>query len=244
MKSRRSGRYVAHAAHSGRGLSIGAALTVAALVALVAAVGVFIADTKRDRDHAEQAQAAAVAPPSVYTDRGTLRFGDPAAKSVLTVTTDFACASCRTFADTSDPALADYIKGTAVAVEYDPVAIVDAKDDYSARAANAAACVAASAKASWPAWYRLMFDSQPAKDATLTDDQLTDLATRSGAGAPEVGACIHTHRYHDFVTAHTKNVIAAGLTHAPTVRLGDRTIENLTPDGLRAAVDQAAATAK
>ncbi|RDI59084.1 DsbA family protein [Nocardia pseudobrasiliensis] len=240
VKSRRSGRYVARATYSARGLTLGVALTAIALIVLVAAVGVFVTDTKRDRDHAAQARAAAEAPPSVYTDRGTLRFGDPAVATVLTVTTDFACASCRTFAETSDPALADYIKGKQVAVEYDPVAIVGGKDDYSARAANAAACVAASDKAVWPAWYGLMFQRQPAKDAALTDDQLVDIANRSGATSPEVGSCIHSGRYREFVTVHTKRTIAAGLTHTPTVHAGEQVVENITPDGLRAAVDRTA----
>ncbi|MCM6777058.1 DsbA family protein [Nocardia sp. CDC159] len=239
VQSHRSGRVVASAAHSDRGPTLGAVLTALALIVLVAAVGIFVTGTKRDRDRAEQARAAAEAPPPVYTDHGTLRFGDPAATTVFTVTTDFACPSCRTFAQTSDATLAEFAKGRQVAIEYDPVAIVDAKDGYSLRAANAAACVAASAKTAWPTWYGLMFDRQPAKDATLTDDQLVDLATQAGASAPEVGSCIRGQRYQQFVTAHTNSLIAAGLTHTPSVRIGDRVVENLTPDGLRAAADHA-----
>ncbi|MBF6330898.1 DsbA family protein [Nocardia transvalensis] len=233
---------VVRAAREGRGVTTGVVLTAVVLIALVVAVAIFVGATKRSHDHAEEERAAAEAPPSVFTDRGTLRFGDPAAATVLTVSTDFACPSCRTFAQTSDTALADLTRTGKVAVEYDLVAIVGGADHYSARAANASACVAASDKDAWPAWYRSMFDQQPAKDSPgMSDDHMVDLATRAGASAPEVATCIHANRYQQFVTAHTDKVVAAGLNHTPTVRIGDRVVENLTPDGLRAAVDRAAA---
>ncbi|NQE90486.1 DsbA family protein [Nocardia terpenica] len=241
MKSRRSRRFVNRATRRRR-LTVGVVLTVAVLAAFVAAVVHYDATAKRDRDRAAQARAAAEAPPPVFTDRGTLRFGAADAPTVLTVTTDFACPSCRTFAQASDSALAGLIDGHRVAVDYDPVAIATEPKDYAARAANASACVAAADKNAWPAWYRLMFQHQPGpKDPSPTDDRLVDLAAQSGVTGPDVAGCIRGEHYRQFVTAHTDHAIAAGLTHTPTVRVGDRVVENITPDGLHVAIDRAAA---
>ncbi|MFD0000656.1 DsbA family protein [Nocardia sp. NPDC127526] len=236
MSKNRSGRTVARAAHPRRYFT---PFTVAAGVLLIALVVVIAASFLAKHRDKEQA-AAAVAPPAVFTGDGRLRFGD--APTTVTVITDFQCPVCREFTATTGPMLTDLVRSGEAAVDYDTVAVLDraSTDRYSSRATNAGVCVAVANKDAWPGFEQRVFAAQPAEGGPgLTDDRLIALAAEAGASGPDVAACITSDRYAGFVEAHGRDAIAAGLTHVPVVRVDGQTVENLTPDGLRAALDRA-----
>lgn len=237
----RSGRKVARAANQRRLITPARAAGVVVLVALIAVITTMVVHRQRDKDQA----AAAVAPPAVFTADGRLRFGD--APITVTVITDFQCPVCRQFTATTEPTLNDMVKAGTVAVEYDTVAVLDraSKDDYSSRAANAGTCVAVANKNAWLDFDQKLFAAQPAEGGNgLGADKLVEIAGQAGVTGPDVASCIRDDRYAGFVKSHSQHAIDAGLTHVPVVKVGDQVVENLTPDGLRAAIDRARSAAK
>lgn len=208
------------------------------MLALAITIWVFATKSARDNDAAEH--AAAVAGPSVLTADGALRFGNPAASTVITVTEDANCPDCTAFENASAATLTEFIDGGAITVDYDIVAVQDSRSstEYSSRAANASACVAADNKDSWRAWHTKLLGQTPDEGAPgRTNDELTDLALQSGAG-PGVRDCVNNGRYRNFVEAHTKDAVDEYLTHTPMVRVNGAPVENITPDGLRAAIER------
>lgn len=237
MKNR-SGRKVVDAARQRRRITPARVAAVVLIAALVTVITASYMGKHKDREQA----AEAVAPPAVFTADGRLRFGD--APTTVTVITDFQCPVCRQFAATTEPTLNALVEAGTVAVEYDTVAALDGKsaDNYSSRAAAAGACVAVANKDAWLDFDQKVFAAQPAESGPgLTDDKLAELAAGAGADGPDVASCIREGRYAGFVKAHSQTAVKAGLTHVPVVKVGDQTVENLTPDGLRAAIDRATA---
>ncbi|GAB0103553.1 thioredoxin domain-containing protein [Nocardia sp. JMUB6875] len=232
----RSSRKVAGATNQRRiinPVSVGAAIVIIALIGVITA-------SFLHKDHDKKEAAAAVAPPAVFTPDGRLHFGSAA--TVVTVITDFQCPICRQFEATTGPTLTDMVNANTVSAEYDTVAVLGglSKDDYSARAANAGTCVAVANKPAWLEFSKRLFENQPAEGGPgLSDDTLVQIAADSGVAGPDVAECIHSGRYAGFVASHSQKAIDGGLTHVPVVKVGDTTVENLTPDGLRAAIERA-----
>ncbi|MEV6773071.1 thioredoxin domain-containing protein [Nocardia sp. NPDC051030] len=238
MGKNRSGRTVARAAHGRRLLTPARVSAAVLLTALIVVIVVAFVANQRDRDRAE----AEVGPPAVFTSDGRLHFGDAA--TTVTVITDFQCPVCKHFAAITEPTLNDLMHAGTIAVDYDTVAVLDgaSTDGYSSRAANAGTCVAVANKDAWLDFAQRLFTAQPLENGPgLTDDRLIELATAAGAGGQDVGECIRSARYAGFGEAHGKAAIKDGLNHVPVVRVGDQTVENLTPDGVQAAITRAGA---
>ncbi|APA97547.1 DsbA family protein [Nocardia seriolae] len=97
---------------------------------------------------------------------------------------------------------------------------------------------------SWLEFSRRLFEDQPAENGPgLSDDRLVQIAA-AGVTGSDIADCIHSGCYAGFVASHSQNAIDAGLTHVPVVKVGDTVLENLTPDGLRAAIERATSAAK
>ncbi|MEC3919929.1 DsbA family protein [Nocardia sp. CDC160] len=237
----RSSRKVAGATRQRRivtPMSVGAVIVIAALIAVI------VASYVHKNDEQQQA-AAAVAPPAVYTPEGRLHFGSAA--TVVTVITDFQCPICRQFEATTGPTLTELVDAGTIAAEYDTVAVLNglSTDNYSGRAANAGTCVAVADKPAWLVFSKRLFEDQPAENGPgLSDDRLVRIAGEAGVTGPDIAECIHSGRYAGFVASHSQAAIKAGLTHVPVVKVGDTVVENLTPDGLRAAIAHAASAGK
>lgn len=187
-----------------------------------------------------QQTAAEKSGPAVLTDDGTLRFGDPDADSVITVTVDYQCQLCSSFESVTGSYIDSVQSKHKIAIAYDLVAIRDSSSttEYSSRAANASLCVAAADKGKWQAWHRAALAGTPADgSAGLTNQQLIDLADRSGVASPDLARCIDSGKYLAFVTVHTASAVAAGLARTPTVAVNGMKVGNLTPDGLAGAVE-------
>lgn len=161
---------------------------------------------------------------------------------------DFQCPVCKQFEQVYGSALAQIRANPKVAVDYQPVAILDAQSstEYSTRAANASACVAESTKgdnfAIWLKFHTLLYDNQPSEGgAGLTDDQLASYANQ--AGAKNVKDCITGGQFKDWVTQETKD---SGVQGTPTIKINgeDFNFSQSTPEQFLAQVNAAAGAAQ
>jgi len=152
----------------------------------------------------------------------TVHIGNPRAAIVISATEDLQCPFCRRFEAQSGQTLTDLVASGQARIDYHIIAFLDrmSTTNYSSRAANASACVAAADTAKWPAWHTLMFQRQPKEHSDgLSDDQLVAIARQSGVSAPGVTGCIASGKYLTPIAAATKKAWANGLTQTPTVKV-------------------------
>jgi protein-disulfide isomerase len=225
LRRRRRGRLVA-------------GITVAVLVVAAVLVTVLVQSARTDT-------ADAVAP--AHTAAGTAEtgfaVGSPDAPVTVDVYEDYLCPACRAFEQSAGSTLDQLAADGEVLVRYRPVAILDrlSDDEYSTRAANAAAVVADTAGAeALRSFSALLFGQQPAEGGPgLTDDQLVDLAAQAGAQGDDVAAAIRDLRFGDWVAAATDRASRDGLTGTPRILVDGQPLETPTAEGLTAAVEAA-----
>ena len=212
------------------------AVAVAAVVVLAVVVAVVVQSARTDTGGG---------PAPANTAGGTgFALGPADAPVTVDVYEDYLCPACRAFeADASDE-LAGLVERGDARVVVHPVAILDrlSADDYSTRAANAAAVVADAAGAeAFRQFSDLLFAEQPAEGGPgLSDDELVDLAARVGAAGDAVEAGIRELRYGDWVARVTDEASQAGLRGTPWVLVDGEPLEVPTAEALTAAVEAAA----
>ncbi|MGF3054598.1 DsbA family protein [Microbacterium sp. YY-03] len=134
---------------------------------------------------------------------------------------DFLCSTCKVFQDRTGAFLTDQAQSGTIALVYHPLAFLknEAGDDYSLRAANAAACVAdVAGPSAYAAMHGLLLVNQPAYDQPgLTDEQLASFATE--VGATDVADCIAERTFGPWVEAATQAALRADVHETPTVRV-------------------------
>jgi protein-disulfide isomerase len=143
---------------------------------------------------------------------------------------DYLCPYCGQFETTNGATLDEWVTSGAASLEVHPIAILDsasAGSQYSTRAANAAACVAAEQPDAFSAFNAALFAQQPAEGTEgLTDDELVSIAADSGADSATVASCITEHDYADWVSVATDRAtdeaipnsdLTDGITGTPTV---------------------------
>lgn len=168
-------------------------------------------------------------------------------KVTLQIYEDFQCPVCKQFEQVFGAALTQARANPQVAIDYQPIAILDrmSSDDYSTRAANASACVAEATKGdnfeTWLKFHNLLYANQPEEGgAGLTDDQLASFANQ--AGAQNVKQCISDGQFKDWVTQQTK---ASGVSGTPTVKINGQDFNiQQGPDALLAQINQLAGAAQ
>lgn len=215
---------------SARGLGVFAFIVVVVL----AVVGWSVWDAKRDRGSDTEAGETVAAGPAPF-EAGRLRFGDPNAPGTLVVIEDYQCPLCKSLNVVSGDAINAAVTEGKAAVEYDIVAVLDGESttEYSSRAANASACVAVADKEKWRAFRGLVLQrQQPTGSAGLGDAELVELARQAGVADPGLDACVTSGRYRDFVAAHTKVVVAGGLSRVPVVLANGAEVISPTPQGI------------
>jgi protein-disulfide isomerase len=209
-------------------------ITVAVIVALVAAVGIAIAWAAGQRDEqaaADPAGLVTVANADGEEVRG-FAVGPEDADVTLTLFEDYICPACGIFEQQSGEYV-DALPDEGVRVVYHPVAFLDraSPDEYSTRTAAAAACVAdddtAGDRTSLKEFNALLFVNQPGEGSgpTPTDEQLADLAAQAGA-SEEAQQCIVDGSFEGWADRSTRAAQQAGVTGTPTVwvngeRVGD-----------------------
>ncbi|AEF42502.1 DsbA family protein [Hoyosella subflava] len=210
----------------------------AALTALVVVIGIVIVVVVINQRSGEDT------PPvtdNVSTEGG-IAFGPDDAAVTLSVYEDFQCPACQQFETLSGETLRDLADSGEARVVYHPIAILDrvSTTRYSTRAASVAMCVAEYAEDSWLDWQAAMYQQQPSEGgAGLTNEQMLELAANAGAESDELTECVNDVRYGDFVASTTRQSSEAGVAGTPTVLLNGEPVENIMPDGLRTAVQEA-----
>lgn len=210
----------------------------AVVVLLAVGVGVGILVSRSDNNNSTEAVTA----PSAFTSDGALVFGSDTAPTV-SITEDFQCPACKQFNEILGPTVADLISSGQARVEYHPVAILNrmSTDDYSSRAGSAAVCVAEQSPDLWQPFADALFTQQPAEGgAGLTNDQLVQIAAAADADSSDTAACITDERYVPWISQMTDQATQAGLRGTPTVTVAGEQLQDMTPDGLRTAVENAA----
>jgi protein-disulfide isomerase len=212
----------------------GGVVVAVVLVVVIATVAVLIS---RDDD------AAGGDAPAGFNAAGGVEVGDADAAVTLTLVEDFACPHCKQFEESNASLFEGYQSGSDVLVEYRPIAFLDrvSTDDYSSRALNAAACVVADDPDSWSSIHRLLFANQPAEGGPgLSDDQLVDLAVEAGADEASVSTCIEDGTYDGWVESTTESTMDEPFfSGTPTVLVDGEKVEDVSADGIEAAVQNA-----
>jgi len=228
-------------------------ITIGALVAgVVVLVGVFLAvwiPAMNDRNKTIDAVAAGnlseVANPSTAREDGGIPMGVDGAAGTesegaveVGVYLDYMCPICGQFEETNGETLDQLRESGDVTVVLHPVSILDRvaqSQQFSTRAASAAAWVADQAPESLNAFNTAMFDNQPAEGSgTLTDAQIADIAEQAGVPADvaagiEDGTAVET--YGDWVATATSLVTQdEALANPQSGGFGTPTI---TIDGVR-----------
>jgi protein-disulfide isomerase len=206
----------------------------AAVVLVVALVVVIVVQT-----HRTSAAATAAAPANAS---GTeIVVGQATAPVTVDLYEDFQCPNCKAFEAETGSTLTQLIAAGTVQAHYHGMAFLDtsANDDYSTRALNAAAAVVDTAGPdAYQKFHDLLFENQPPETGSgLTDDQLVEYATQAGASGVEQD--IRDLTYGDWVAQVTDQASKDGVTGTPTVFVDGTKLDDLSPDGLTAAVDAA-----
>ncbi|MGY1771579.1 DsbA family protein [Blastococcus sp. SYSU D00813] len=211
------------------GIGVAAAVVVAVLVA------VLVQSARTDTG-----DATAPANTAAGTDGTGFARGPADAPVVVDVYEDYLCPACRAFEEDASETLDQFVAEGEVLVRYRPVAILDrlSDDDYSTRAANAAAVVADAAGAdAFHEYAGLLFDRQPAEGGPgLSDDELVELAAQAGATGPDVEEGIRDLRFGGWVADATDRASRDGLTGTPRVLVDGEQLAAPTAEALAAAV--------
>jgi protein-disulfide isomerase len=183
--------------------------------------------------------------PANTVDGTVISVGSAGAPVTVDLYEDFQCPNCKAFEDASGSTLAQLVADGTVQAHYHGMAFLDtnANQQYSTRALNAAAVVVATAGPdTFQTFHNLLFANQPAEGGSgLSDDQLVQYAARAGAQGSSVGQDIRGLTYGDWVKTATDQASQDGVTGTPTVHVDGKTLGDLSPAGLTAAVQAAQA---
>jgi protein-disulfide isomerase len=164
------------------------------------------------------------------------------------VYTDYQCPGCKIFQSTAFATLTSMVAKNQITLVYHPVAMLDelTKTQYSTRAADSAAC-AADVSAFLP-YTQTLFANQPeAHSAGLSDDDLVQLAGRTGIIDPKFAQCVRAQKYRGWITHETSLVRSHPVTGAPNVLVDGKPImaygQTPTADELTTSVATAFAAA-
>ena len=223
-----SPRYDLNAQARKRDLAVKLGLTTL-VVAFAAGLVLYIV-MGTDKKGIGEAQAVRISSDTVIKKDGT---DEP--KAVLSVYEDFQCPHCADFAKTFGPTLKKLADSGAAAVDYYILAILNkASGGYSARAANAAYCVADEDKEAFTRFQSALFAQQPMEGSGTgpDNDSLIETARQAGAGGT-VPECINKGVYDKMVSGLASKT---KVTATPTIRLNGEDISPATPDELIAKV--------
>ena len=151
-------------------------------------------------------------------------------KAVLSIYEDFQCPHCRDFEKNFSATLNKIVESGAAAIDYNMVAILNKSNGgYSARAANAAYCVADENKDAFVRFHSALFAQQPEEGSGSGPDNASLIETARQAGVTGgVADCVNKGKYENMV----KGLAAASkITATPD-------ISPATPEELIAKITQ------
>jgi protein-disulfide isomerase len=129
---------------------------------------------------------------------------------------DYLCPNCGTFQQKNGEQLETLLKKGAITLEIHPIALLTTKsagDQYSLRAANAAACVAEFSPDHFFKFHDMLFVGQPKEgEAGFDDAELIDRAERAGAtNIAKISRCVEDLRFSNWVKSATVRALNGPL---------------------------------
>ena len=211
---------------------------VAGIVLIVVLVAVVVVQT-----HRTSASADAAAPANTTGNGYVVAVGSADAPVTLDLYEDFQCPNCKALEDSTGSTINGLVTAGTVQVHYHGMAFLNTAQNgqYSTRALNAAAVVTnAAGPEAYKTFHDLLFANQPTEGGSgLTDDQLIAYAGQAGAPGATVEQGIRDLVYGDWVAQAEDQASKDGVTGTPTVFVDGTKLDDLTPDGLTAAVTAA-----
>jgi protein-disulfide isomerase len=130
--------------------------------------------------------------------------------------TDYAAPRTATFNKAQGTVIDNWLAAGYVTLEIHPVAISNSSaNDYSARAANAAACVAANDPSQFLAVHAALLDAaSTTKETSMTTAALAALVTKAGVTDTKVTSCITGNSFGSWVAAATQRATHGGVLNA------------------------------
>lgn len=154
------------------------------------------------------------------TDEGT---GNP---TEVAIYEDFLCPSCKVFHEDTGEFLAEQVNAGSISVTYHPFTFLldRTTDEYTQRAANAAACVGNEVgPVGYAAMHGLLMEHQPAqRGAGLSDAELIEFAGE--AGADDISRCVEERTFEPWIEEGLNAGQQSGVSTTPTVRVAGMTI--------------------
>jgi protein-disulfide isomerase len=157
--------------------------------------------------------------------------GEKSAPVTVVVFTDYQCPSCAALHPVVDETLKGYGNRVRLVVRDFPLAM-HAQARKAAEAANAA-----NAQGKYFEYISVLFRNQSALDV----DSLKRYATELGLDRARFDAALDSGQYAAEVSNDVADGEAYGVTATPTIFINGVQLTNLTPEGLRAALDRALA---
>jgi protein-disulfide isomerase len=203
--------------------------TVVAVIAVVLAVIVGGSVWLAGRDTTGQADSASA--PKGAEGYGVV-VGEADAPKTVVVYEDFQCPVCKAFEDATTKQVAEGISDGKVEVEYRIVSFLDeaSRNNYSSRAANAAAAVLDNAGVdAFKEFHDTLYAHQPAENtAGLSNHQLIDAAVQAGADRSTVRAAIDGGEFDQWVVDATDAMSKDGVTGTPTIEIDGQQLDPQT----------------
>jgi protein-disulfide isomerase len=182
--------------------------------------------------------AAAALPAGISEPAAGVAIGDESAPVTIDLWIDFQCPFCRALEQDSGPTLQQLAADGDVVLVYHPLSFLG---EESERAANAFGCAADQGRAS--EYLDVLFQNQPPEGTGgFTSDELVALGADAGITDTDFESCVQDETYAGWVANVAASQNQAEITATPTVFVDGEMLpaDQLTPDGLRAAVAAAA----
>ena len=210
-------------------------IAVIAFFVLVVGGGIGLQAWRTQRAPSAVPSPAATTAPITVADGMPLVLGSAEAPVKITLYEDFHCPHCAEFEEEFGDTLTEAQRTGKARIELYPMSFID---EGSATAANAMAC---AAEAGFGQNYYLgLFANHTLQ---WTDGQLIDLAGKVGGNVSEAfRTCVSSKQHAGWVESINAAADKNGVNQTPTMFLNGNPVdlEKLTPESLKAMIEQAA----
>jgi protein-disulfide isomerase len=210
-------------------------IVAVAFFLLVVGGGIGLQAWRTQRAPSAVPSPAATTAPMTVADGVPLVLGPADAPVKIAVYEDFHCPHCAEFEEEFGETLTEAQRSGKARIELYPMSFID---EGSAAAANAMAC--ASEAGFGQNYYQGLFANHTLK---WSDEQLIDLAGKVGGNVSDgFRTCVTTKRHAGWVDSINTAAEKNGVQGTPTMFLNGSPVdlETLTPESLKAMIDQAA----
>ncbi len=230
-----------------RGRQLKVAGAVVAVLAVAGGVGVWAASSGGDSGSSDK---VALPKGTQDSDKPAVPVGKKEAPSTLTVWEDFRCPACAQFEKGFRGAIHELEDAGLLRTDYHLATIIDGsmRGKGSVTAANAALCAQDAGR--FREYHDVLYANQPPEQQDRFADKkyLIELAGKvNGLVSDTFKQCVDKGTYTDFVYKSNTAFTNSGHQGTPTVLLNGKNLaeeKNLTPDGLKQKVREAAGDKK